>query len=233
MTYIIAGKNGNKPFMMVDSVATGYIIDEGEYYYFKNKLFKLKCSNENVYFTLSGSPLILELLIQYDSWLNRADNSIDFHINPLFNTEFKFILDNSLGIDDYSQIDCEDNRLYFISDKYLIYYDIQIRDKISVITQKIEIQNKMYLGVHNNTNKQIPLIKNLDADSLRDYCRTIIANELQEFDFKNRFSFIYFGEEFILDYPDKEFSDIINGLFRNDYYKLDADKYKWKINVTQ
>ena len=111
MTFIVAGKFNNNPFLMVDSVVSGNEHNNGKYYYFKNKLYKLNSSRDDMYFTLSGTAIILDILAEYDLWLIRQDGFIDFESDASFITELKFLLENSIRIDTFSKLDCIDNRL--------------------------------------------------------------------------------------------------------------------------
>ncbi|NJK96260.1 MAG: hypothetical protein HC905_16300 [Bacteroidales bacterium] len=55
MTYITCGKLNNKPFLMVDCVATLKKNDNTEKYYYRDKLTKLISSNIETFYVVTGT----------------------------------------------------------------------------------------------------------------------------------------------------------------------------------
>jgi hypothetical protein len=229
MTYIVAGRLKSKPFLMVDSIVTVNIPKEGSYSYFKNKLRRLKSTQHETYCCLIGAAPILDILTEYDDWISRKIDRRDYQsVNSLM-SGFKLVLENSIKIDYLSQLECIDNRLYFISPESLVYFDITNENKKLNISQAVEIENNKYLGIHINNSKQKPVGIITDAEHLKEFCKSIILKESIGVDFKDRFSFVYFADEAIRAFPDKAFSDLVNGILKNDYEILDDKKYFWRI----
>jgi len=179
MTQIIAGKLEGFTFMMSDCISNGEtkrtIVD---------KVMELS-SSENVYFSLTGSVFIFKCVNEYDYWLSVNGQVNDFidgenSINKLLEVidiMYKYeveILNN--------RIKFRQNRLFFINNENVIYYDIYFVMKnetdiesMSYTKNILEI-NQFVDSMLNSPVEAIPVRESWDKDLIKEFCLTDFKN---------------------------------------------------------
>ena len=73
MTYILAGSFNNENFLMVDTIEDNDI---------KEKIYK-SITNKNVYLSLTGDNLLMNLIQLYEDWLYHYNKQMIFDINTI------------------------------------------------------------------------------------------------------------------------------------------------------
>ena len=230
MTYIVAGKLNNEPFLMVDSIVSN---SENENKEFKIKLRKLD-SVSNTYFCITGHSLLSAVIEEYNYWLSINNGVFYINSSDTIDEILKLFLHfNNNTLESYQIKKIYTNqRIFFINNESVIVYEIKYYDGVFT-HKKIELlDNETIDSTISNPKKTIKFKTELSIyDNCVKYLDSLVVNHIWsnpsiEVKFDNRFSFIHFQNKEIKDikYPLKNINELIYDYYPLDYNKLISDK---------
>jgi hypothetical protein len=226
MTYIIAGKLNNNPFLMVDCVGT---TANGEHQ-FMNKLNKLKSTKDETFSVITGYDAFQYAINFFDTKCYENDIIFDIEnesqINEILEL-YEFLKNNEKYTKGYDiEKDFYHTGLFFISKNNIVWYLINKDEGKMVIRKKSRILNNQILDdIATTFNTDDFNFKNIDE--IINYCKTTIIKhykrkeETKNLDLKDKFSFIMFNEnEKIKIFPYENNEELIDSIIGCDYSKI-------------
>jgi hypothetical protein len=225
MTYILSGIYNNNPFLMVDCIITSNKPDGTVEYKFTNKLKKLD-SVKNTFYAITGNHELSSAINLYDNWLLIDNQTKDLLINnTIINSNsdiyeiieiFKKLIEKH---PEEANIKIQpQQRIFFINDMMIIYYDLTFVDgTINNITKHIISQDNLIIK---SVIHSIPTFLKVNGD-LYDHCKNKIILWKGSNIFKDRFSFLTFENKIpSIKYPYKDMDDLILDFYAGDYSDL-------------
>lgn len=221
MTYIISGKLNNKPFLMVDCVATN---KNGEYktYHFRNKLNKLITTEIDTFFCFTGIDAYQHAINAFDEKCHIHNKNFDFkninHINEILEIIDYLIKRNEYNNNRTIFLDC---RMYFINKNGVYYYNINRDGNLS---EMFEIPNNRYIEPEDFMNTPIKFKKVIkNNDELINFSKDRIL-KVQDYgiDMKNKFSYALYDENnLILENSIKNNKELVLSMVCGKYNELE------------
>lgn len=232
MTQIVTGKLNGYTFMMADCIS-----HSGSKNTFIDKIVKLN-SSDNTYISLSGTSFVMSCVYEYDYWLAiNQEGKNDFIKGE---ESIKKLIDiikllYKYEVEEFNNEICfRKHRLFFITSKRAVYYDLtfEVKDckEIKHIDfEKIELESNQFIdSLVNFPSEDIPDNKDCGMSEIKEICyddiRKMITNTQLSFDsFKDRFSFILIEADgtILEERPHRYFSDIIANHYGIDYNRID------------
>ena len=206
MTYIVGGKLGNNPFLMIDCKVKN---NENEWLY-QDKVVSFNSGIDETYFCQMGHSIIKHFIIMYD-YIKTYKNE---KLNVFEKNEIKKMFDKINAAIEYSGYDFRSeggNTLFFISKndicKYTVEFNNETKRYFNISQVKIEDNNC------STSNSILSRPVNVGHSDLREFCKNIIEEEKAGIvdDLKDRYTFIYtLDDKLNYKFPHKSEKDIIN-----------------------
>jgi hypothetical protein len=226
MTYIVAGKINEKPFLAVDAKSMDKSNGQEKYKYIE-KLWRLKSVEKETYFSLSGQALIPDLISMYDIYLQRKGVLFDFtnkyHIKKLIRF-INYIMANYLP-----NYEFELNVLYFISATDVCKYWLipnKNKSNFKIIPKICEINNNQITNSNSNYRHSIE-----NGSDIKAFCKTNLLKISKKYDkdLRDRISYVI-SDGTNLEYtePHKSYYDIVAMFFNLDFETLDKVEFKFE-----
>lgn len=222
MTYIVGGKYKNKPFLMVDSIASEDK-DGTTSKTFTVKLKKLE-SSIDTYFCLTGPQFFSMSLQMLDVYLLYKDTKSDFINNPKDIEKLKKAI-QKIGLSRKNN-KTETGVFFFINKEevYCVFIELDAQNVAKVMPSSFKIPDEhfyiepdMWGGYQKMDDIEI---------GLKEFCENAIINIAPKEDFKNRFSYIEFnGNDLKVEQSIQHFSDVLAMVFNTPYADIDNETY--------
>jgi hypothetical protein len=224
MTYIVGEKRSNKPFLMVDSIASekkGEIISKT----FTVKLKKLE-SSKDTYFCLTGPELFSNSLEILDAFFLYKNINSDFINNNNDIEKLKETI-QKIGLARENK-ELKTGLFFFINKNDVFCVDIELNALNDVYSRKTPFKigdGKFFISPNTYGIEKI----DDTTSSLYEFCKKAIEHIAPHENFKGKFSFIEFdGTDLKVEQPIHHFSDIYAMVFNTPYSEIDNNKWDLK-----
>lgn len=222
MTYIVAGKRNNNPFLAIDCKYT-----DGKKFYYTDKVVKLESCIEETYFCQMGHIHTKCFVCMYDNYLKFKGIKFDFTNK---NDILKMIgfINYTIEYTKFPIQDYKENYLFFISKnevyKYTLHFDFATKKYLNNVQQQT-INNDESM-----TSNSV-LLRDFAGIDRVEYCKSIIEVEKMGVidDLKDRYTMIVSnGIEIDYTSPHKTEYDIIVMELGLEFDELDKTDYKFE-----
>jgi len=217
MTYIVGGKLGNNPFLMIDCK----VQHEESKWLFQDKVVSFNSGEDEIYYCQMGHAIIKQFIMMYDYIKTHEGEKI----NVFDKDEIKRMFDEINSAIEYSNFDFKskgENILFFISKNDICKYTVKFNNE----TRKYYNISQVNIDENKCSTSNSPLTRHvgISQSELKEFCKSIIEEEKMGIpdDLKDRYTFIYtLDNEINYEFPYKSKYDVINQFMGMDFGNIE------------